>query len=381
MTNLQGFWSYVHADDEADGGRIAHLVKDLQNQYEMLTGETLSVFFDKDALQWGENWRAKIDDNLASVAFFIPVLTPRYFMSPECRGELQFFARRATKIGIKDLVLPLYYVTVQAIEDRTDADDLIKLVCTFQWEDWRNLRFSDFSSEGYRMGVSRLATRLVEANRRSEETTLAVLPQSDDVLEGITDESPGFLDKLANAEENLLKWPETLERISRNVGLIGEIMQGSTDDIQSANLHGKGFAARLKIVRHTEQQLREPTEQIWSLSNEFESQLHGVDEGIRIIIEQAPVEIMDNPDTKGNFCDFFRKIRELTNIALDAQGSIRQMINATEPLGKMSRDLRPVLRRLRHGLTILVEAINVTNDWVHLIDSSGIDCELKSSQL
>ena len=51
------------------------------------------------------------------------------------------------------------------------------------------------------------------------------------------------------------------------------------------------------------------------------------------------------------------------------------MINAITPVEKMSRDLRPVLRRLRQGLTTMVEAREVTDEWVHLIDRSGIICD------
>lgn len=375
MTNSQGFWSYVHADDEAEGGRISCLARDITNQYQMLTGETISLFLDKDALEWGENWRDKIDSNLASVAFFIPVLTPRYFMSPECRRELQFFARRAADLGIKELILPMYYINVPAIEDKTTADVLIELVCTFQWEDWRDLRFLDVTSERYRRGVARLATRLVEANRRAEETLAAILPHVDEVPEGKIDESPGIIDKLANTEETLLKWPETFEAIKGNVEQIAKIMRESTDDIQRANSQGKGFAARLIVARRMALQLGEPTKNIWSLSNEFVSQVHNVDEGFRIIIERAPAEIKDNPDAKANFCDYFKKVRELTASLHYALETTRGMINAIEPLERMSRDLRPVLRQLRQGLTIMVESREVIDEWIQLIESSGVVCE------
>lgn len=78
MSSLQGFWSYVHNDDEAEGGRISQLARDVARQFEMLTGEPLALFLDRDAIKWGEDWRDKIDSNLASVAFFVPVMTPRY---------------------------------------------------------------------------------------------------------------------------------------------------------------------------------------------------------------------------------------------------------------------------------------------------------------
>ena len=74
MAKSQGFWSYVHADDQAEGGRLSRLARDVADQFQMLTGETTSLF--QDAIKWGENWRDKIDSSLASIAFFIPVMTP-----------------------------------------------------------------------------------------------------------------------------------------------------------------------------------------------------------------------------------------------------------------------------------------------------------------
>lgn len=53
----QGFWSYVHADDEVEGGRITELARDVVNQFEMNSGEAISLFLDRDAIDWGENWK------------------------------------------------------------------------------------------------------------------------------------------------------------------------------------------------------------------------------------------------------------------------------------------------------------------------------------
>jgi hypothetical protein len=177
LSTSQGFWSYVHADDAAEGGRITDLARHLQAQYEMLTGDALVLFLDRDALKWGDEWRNKVDESLAGIAFFIPLMTPRYFLSAECRRELQFVARVATRAGVQQLVLPLLYVDVQTLHDEASADDLVKLVRTFQRVDWRELRFADVTSERYRKAVAALAERLVDVNRQLEEMnppTLAV---------------------------------------------------------------------------------------------------------------------------------------------------------------------------------------------------------------
>src|SRR4051812_13855319 len=100
ILNATGFWSYVHADDQAEGGRILALAHHLQEEYALLTGDKLRLFLDRDDLRWGDEWREKLDHALAGVTFFIPIVTPRYFASQECRAELLAFESRARNVGL-----------------------------------------------------------------------------------------------------------------------------------------------------------------------------------------------------------------------------------------------------------------------------------------
>jgi hypothetical protein len=376
MATFKGFWSYVHADNNAEGERIVRLARDVKEQFQVLTGEELSLFLDKDAIEWGKNWREAIDSNLETGAFFIPVMTPRYFMSPECRRELHTFARRATDLGMLELILPLYYVDVPEINNSETADELIKLVNTFQREDWRDLRFTEITSEAYRRAVAKLAARLVEANKQAEQTSVPI-PKAilGEVTDEDLDESPGFIDQIATAEETLLQWPDTLKSITQEISSIGAIMKDGTDDIQRADNQGMGFSARLVVARKIASRISDPTEKIWALSNKFASQVHDVDAGIRTIIEHTPKEISENPESKDNFCNFFGAINQLNNATNYALENIQGMINSIEPIEKLSKDMRPILRRLKQGLTIMVESMDVSGEWINLINETGIACE------
>jgi hypothetical protein len=44
MSTVRGFWSYAHADDKRDNGRIVQLAHDVADEYEMITGESLSIY-------------------------------------------------------------------------------------------------------------------------------------------------------------------------------------------------------------------------------------------------------------------------------------------------------------------------------------------------
>jgi hypothetical protein len=140
------FWSYVHDDDEAEGGRITELARDLQRQYGLLTGGALELFLDRDALRWGDDWRERIAEALSAATFFIPIMTPRYFDSVECRREVIRFGREAGRLGVESLVLPVLYVPVPDLEEEEPADEALLLLKPYHYENWTTLRFEDRGS-------------------------------------------------------------------------------------------------------------------------------------------------------------------------------------------------------------------------------------------
>lgn len=376
MSILKGFWSYVQDDDQAEVSRISRLAKDVVLQFEMLTGEQIDLFLDKDGIQWGDDWKAQVDTNLALTAFFIPVLTPRYFMSAECRRELHFFASRATGLGFKELVLPLLYVDVPSLHDPDSADDLLGLVRTYQWEDWTDLRFASPDSEEYRRGVARLATRLVEANAAAEQDAVGIsVGESSEPSDGGDLEEPGMLDRLADGEEALPQWHATLEAMTADIVLIGQLMEKATEDMESGDSHGKGFALRLTIAHRLSGELAAPTERIESSANEFVSQLHRIDDMVRALIDFASSESANDPENKRQLCSFFDSLRALSSAAHEGLSNTKGMIDAIGPIEAMSRDLRAPLRRLRQGLTIMAEARQISDEWVALIDRTGLTCD------
>jgi methyl-accepting chemotaxis protein len=250
------------------------------------------------------------------------------------------------------------------------------LVRAFQWEDWRELRFADTSAGEYRRAVAKLAARLVDANRQVEQVDVAAraLQTMADASAGV-DESPGFIDRVATGEEALPKLVETMTAIGKDIELIGQTMQEATTDIKRGDGQAKGFGARLLIAQRVARQLTDPVERIRSFGAEFASQLHEVDQGFRAILEHAAAEVQRDPSSKANLCEFFRAVRTMSAAAHEGLGSTQGMIDAIAPLEKMSRDLRPVLRRLRQGLTAMVEAREVSDEWVQLIEATGITCD------
>jgi len=372
-----GFWSYVHADDAAEGGRIRQLASDLREQYALISGEPIDIFVDRDALAWGDDWREQIDSRLASILFFIAVITPRYFLSAECRRELQEFARGAERLGVRELVLPLVYVNVPALQEESpngDAEALVKtLIQRYQWVDWCDLRFEEVTSGAYRRAVAGLAQRLVDANQR-------VLAEEPPAPEGsaVTDapgsgEAPGSLDVLAAGEEALPRLAETLTAIGPEIETVGNLAQQAADDIQRGDQQGKGFAARLAISRRLAQGLSSPAERILELANSYTASLYEVDGAIRTIVAQVPAEVRDNPAARSGWEEFSANVTGLTDVTNAAMASTRGLVDSLAQTESISRDLRPPIQKLRRGLTILTEGASVISEWKRLVDEVALD--------
>lgn len=193
-----------------------------------------------------------------------------------------------------------------------------------------------------------------------------------------SEDVPGLVDRLANMEDALPRWQGSMESITHAITSIGEIMVEGKADLDRADAQRKGFTGRRIVARRVAGRLKEPVDVFWSSSNEFASQLHQLDDGLRALVDHVGTEVRENPDAKPAVCEFFGTIRRLSASAHEALEWFRQMIQSAEPLASMSRDLRPTMRRLREGLTIMVEAQEVTDEWVHLTERVGLDCPEES---
>jgi formylglycine-generating enzyme required for sulfatase activity len=162
------FLSYTLFDDRHDGGAISELCRRLASAVRAVTGLPFEIFQDVGGIGVGEHWRSKLDEMLNEARFFIPILTPSYFTSKPCREELEKFLRAEAERGRNDLVLPIYYIECDVLEDDDlrAADPLASMLHERQRQDWRELRFEPFGTKDVRRALELLAREIVKARRR-----------------------------------------------------------------------------------------------------------------------------------------------------------------------------------------------------------------------
>ena len=127
------------------------------------------IFQDVEGIGIGEHWPGKLDQMLDQARFFIPILTPSYFTSKPCRDELSKFLRAEADRGRNDLVLPIYYIESDLLEeeDLRCADPLAKAIYERQYRDWRELRFESFNTSDVRRALEGLAREIVMSRKRA----------------------------------------------------------------------------------------------------------------------------------------------------------------------------------------------------------------------
>lgn len=164
-----GFLSYVHADDEADEGRLTQFRIRLEREIRVQTGTELTIFQDRQDIRWGQEWRRRIESSIDGIAFLIPILTPSFFLSQQCRQEFERFLQHERELHRNDLIFPVYYVSCRALDESDNQDDNIARVLSGrQYTDWRDLRFEALTSPKAARRIAELAQHLGAALLRND---------------------------------------------------------------------------------------------------------------------------------------------------------------------------------------------------------------------
>ena len=170
------FMSYVHSDDKY--GHLTKFRERLSDEVRVQTGAEFPIFQDRKDIQWGQNWKERIEESLDAVTFLIPIITPSFFKSPACRSELERFIEREEKLERNDLILPVYYVGCPLLDDeaRRATDELAQVVAARQYADWRELRFEPFTSPQVGKTLAQLAVQIRDALERVQASPKTAMP-------------------------------------------------------------------------------------------------------------------------------------------------------------------------------------------------------------
>lgn len=169
------FVSYARDDDAWTGGVIGRIVADLEGELSLIAGERRTLWMDRGAIGWGEDFESRIEQGLFASEVFLPFLTPAYFRSEWCRRELRTFLDTSERFGLEVLILPIYLVTIEGFDPPGDPDPLLRRVAAVDHEDWRDLRLVMAADPGYRRTLARMAATISERRTEADATEPVLL--------------------------------------------------------------------------------------------------------------------------------------------------------------------------------------------------------------
>jgi len=362
-----GFWSYTHDDNVLDRNRVQRLAERVRDEYSLLTGDELELFVDRDALAWGEEWRARIEKALEGTAFFVPIITPRYFRSQECRNELLSFARQATSLGVEELLLPIHYVNVPALSaHESAADEAIRLVAAMQWTDWRKLRLVDEDSAEYIAGINSLATRLAEiadsVSGPTLERSAAGTPEAPSAGGELdAPDEPGVLELLAAGEEAMPRLNSTIQEFGGVLNNLGHVAGEYTEKLTASDARGAGFAGRLTVTKRLANAMDAPADRVMALGQAYSEDLVSVDGAIKTMIRAAEEDLSDDEAREAR--SLFSDVRGMAHASRDNAKQFSDLTKTLDEAAGMSRDLKKPVNQMKTGLRGVLDGQEVIDEW------------------
>jgi TIR domain len=171
LSEIVGFFSYSREDDEAFEGTLSTLRDAIQRELSAQLGRSRANFRlwqDQAAIAPGQLWESEIKTAVEQAVFFIPIVTPRAVGSHHCKFEFEAFLARERALDRNDLVFPLLYIGLPALDDEAQwrKDPVLSIIGARQYVDWRPFRHRDIHEPAVREAIERFCSRIVEALRR-----------------------------------------------------------------------------------------------------------------------------------------------------------------------------------------------------------------------
>jgi len=171
LPEIVGFFSYSREDDEAFEGTLSALREAIQRELAAQLGRSKANFRlwqDQAAIAPGKLWESEIETAVGAAVFFIPIVTPRAVSSHYCKFEFEAFLAREHALDRTDLVFPLLYISVPALENEAQwrEDPVLLIIGSRQYVDWRVFRHRDVHDRVIREAIERFCEKIVQALRK-----------------------------------------------------------------------------------------------------------------------------------------------------------------------------------------------------------------------
>lgn len=180
---------------------------------------------------------------------------------------------------------------------------------------------------------------------------------------GVDGEEAGFLEKLADLEENIGRLPDLMTEVKDIMVVMSTSTEETTEKVQKANQSGAPASTRLYLANELAASLEPHATKLDEVASAYELAVQRVDPGVRHILS-AP--------KNGPEAEQLESFRDTIRVALDAAekyaSSAVGLRDQLKQSGDATRSMRRVNGRIRAALTRLIAATEHLLQWRSLLD-------------
>lgn len=367
----QAFWSYRRVDDEHDAGRISRFAAGVRDEFETITGERLVLFLDRDSLGWGDKWNERIANAVNDATFFIPVLTPRYFLSGKCREEFRAFVAKARQLGATERILGLVYIEVPDLTPDS-TDELKRWTAAYQHRSVTHLRWVEPDSLEFLRAANEVAAELARLERA---TTLVVNAMAEPVvgytdvardaelIEDVPAESDrvpeiGFPDLVVEADDAVPRIAETMAACASALNNLGEI----TGRYQAPLREAPTANAKLAVLTRFTDEIRPVGDVLERGSTDFIGIVEDVDLTLNAVFDW-PTERLSESELHLR-SELAERVRDLRRKSNSIRGSLRNLRGRLSDILRASRVLQSRMGKIDNSILTLADGQAIIERWV-----------------
>ncbi|MCB8044018.1 hypothetical protein JM654_06620 [Microbacterium oxydans] len=178
------------------------------------------------------------------------------------------------------------------------------------------------------------------------------------------DDAPGLLDLVADAQPAMEAWTNTLSSLGPVITQFNKKFQVATERMTQANTRPDAFARKILIARELAAEVEPELSELERLSKDYASGLLRIDSTFRAVFALADLSPEEEAaEAKSQLKD---NLGTIVQASRGAMISLGDAADAARKNAKLSRDLRPVLRRYETAVRNMVDGSAIIEEWESL---------------
>ncbi|WP_369144011.1 toll/interleukin-1 receptor domain-containing protein [Streptomyces sp. R44] len=353
------FISYAFSDDELFDDAVRAFANDLKRFYSAKTGNELSVFFARESIGWGDNWRSRIDSELENASIFMPIITMQYFNRSACRDELNTFHQGALRLGVQYLILPVVIAGAHAIR----SDHPMPEVATIKALQYKNLEETFLAGPGtpeWRRALSGLTDELIELISRGElASPVLASKDSGGVDQGeLSEDNSDFLTSAAELETLTPALAKAAEQVLEDFGSWSEVVNEATKLVKPGLTVQQMRAVSISIAN----QLKIPSEKLHDSGVKLAETAEKADAVMNAISDQ--ISRVPTQEGKAGLEKLVAPMRQSADLH-EVVGNMTELLENMASVEVLSAPLRRSLKPARIGITKIQDTARVVDRWAN----------------